>query len=45
MIKQLYLTHSLDPNRYNQVFLRVIAMTGYYIFPEAPELEPHHQIV
>ena len=48
MIEQFYLTHRRYPNRsypiQDRVYMRVIAMKEYFTFPEAQELEPHHQM-
>ena len=47
-IKQFYLTHRLDPNRYDhfgvRVDLGIMAMKEYSTFLKAPGLKPHHQM-
>ena len=47
MIKQFYLTHTSDPNRYYQVRvnLGVMAIKEYFTFPKDLGLKPHYQMV
>ena len=43
--KQIYLTHRRDPNRNDTLGpSEPGTRKGYFTFPRAPELEPHHQI-
>ena len=46
MIKQFYLTHRWNPNRYYlvRVDLGAISMKRYSTFPKVPGLKPHHQM-
>ena len=46
ILKQIYLTHKWDPNRYfySGIDLIVMAMKKYSTFSRFPELEHHHQI-
>ena len=45
MIKQLYLTHTLDSNKYSYLRDRMdqglLAIKGYSTFSNATEIDPH----
>ena len=46
ILKQMHVTHRLDPNRsyYSESELRVLVMKEYSILSKSPELEPYHQM-